>query len=100
VEQIASFKVAVLTRREGTFRGVVRIAEILFDPIRNDIALHDVFVRRTEGLVGDPLKNSKLIEEIHIKYNIPIEALYEEYLEKASELERRITKEVARVEPV
>jgi flagellar protein FlaI len=99
-EQIASFKVAVLTRREGTFRGVVRIAEILFDPIRNDVTLHDVFVRKMEGLVGDPLKNSKLMEEIRIKHNIPIEALYEEYLEKASELERRISKEVARVEPV
>ncbi len=90
-EQIASFKIAVLNRREGTSRGVFRIAEILYDDIRQDVVLHDLFIRQPDlGLVGDPLRDSKLLEEIHVRYNLPLDALYEEYLNKMAELERRV----------
>ncbi len=93
VEEVASFKVAVLLRRRGKKRGVVRIAEILATPERDRIVFNDVFTRPggLEGpLVGDPLPKSVLFSQIAEQEGIPKEVIVEEFFDKAEELLRRV----------
>ncbi|RLG47076.1 MAG: hypothetical protein DRO06_03395, partial [Thermoproteota archaeon] len=87
-ERVADFKVAVLLRREGSWRGVVRIAEILYRD--GEVVLHDVFVRRFGELVGSPARDSYLLREIAEKEDKPIQLLIDELLEKAEKLERMV----------
>ena len=90
-EQIADFKVAVLLRKEGEFRGVVRIAELSYDSTADDVVLRDVFTRkRGRELIGDPIKNSQVFLEIAAKEGVPRSIIVREYQEKVEELRKRV----------
>ena len=90
-EQIADFKVAALLRKEGNFRGVVRIAELSYDSTTDDVILRDIFVRkRGRELLGDPIKNSQLFIEIAAKEGVPRSMIVREYQEKVEDLRRRV----------
>jgi len=90
-EQIADFKVATLLRKEGNFRGIVRIAELSHDSTTDDIILKDIFVRKMgRELLGDPIKNSQLFIEIAAKEGVPRSMIVREYHEKVKDLRMRV----------
>ncbi|RLG41801.1 MAG: hypothetical protein DRO05_02910, partial [Thermoproteota archaeon] len=92
-EQIADFKVAALLRKEGNFRGVVRIAELSYDSTKDEVVLRDIFTRRRgRELLGDPIKSSQIFIEIAAKEGVPRTMIVREYLDKIDELRRRVEK--------
>ncbi|RLG52866.1 MAG: hypothetical protein DRO00_04960 [Thermoproteota archaeon] len=89
-EQIADFKVAALLRKEGNFRGVVRISELSYDSTADEVILRDIFTRKRQAeLIGDPIKNSHLFIEIAAKEGVPRSVIVKEYMDKIDELKKR-----------
>ncbi len=89
-ERVADFKVAVLLRREGKKRRVVRISEILYED--EELRLNDVFTLKYDELVGDPLRSSVLFREIAKKEGRPLNDVVDEYLRRVDELAARVAK--------
>ncbi|GEM_PF-3307162 len=89
-EQIADFKVAVLLRKEGNFRGIVRISELSYDSTTDEVVMRDIFTRKREGeLIGNPIKNSHLFIEIAANEGVPRSTIVREYMSKVEELKKR-----------
>ena len=90
-EQIADFKVAALLRKEGEFRGVVRIAELRYDQQSKKVVLNDIFKRlKGKELIGNPTKNSGVFMEIAAKEGVPRIFIVKEYLDKIDQLRKRV----------